>query len=124
MTSPAKAPVLFISHGAPTFALEPGLLGPRLRTLGRQLPELKAVLVVSPHWQTKDVMVMSTALPETVHDFGGFPSSLYALQYRAAGQPELAQEAARLLNAVPGFRCSTCCPRPRCRFFKSPCLWA
>jgi 4,5-DOPA dioxygenase extradiol len=100
MTSPAKAPVLFISHGAPTFALEPGLLGPRLRTLGRQLPELKAVLVVSPHWQTKDVMVMSTALPETVHDFGGFPSSLYALQYRAAGQPELAQEAARLLNAA------------------------
>lgn len=100
MTSAAKAPVLFISHGAPTFALEPGLLGPQLRTLGRQLPELKAVLVVSPHWQTKDVMVMSTALPETVHDFGGFPASLYALQYRAAGQPELAQEAARLLNAA------------------------
>jgi len=46
MTSTAKAPVLFISHGAPTFAIEPGLLGPRLRTLGRQLPELKAVLVV------------------------------------------------------------------------------
>ena len=100
MTSTAKAPVLFISHGAPTFAIEPGLLGPRLGTLGRQLPELKAVLVVSPHWQTKDVMVMTTALPETVHDFGGFPSSLYALQYRAAGQPELAEEAARLLNAA------------------------
>ncbi len=100
MTSTAKSPVLFISHGAPTFAIEPGLLGPRLGTLGRQLPELKAVLVVSPHWQTKDVMVMTTALPETVHDFGGFPSSLYALQYRAAGQPELAEEAARLLNAA------------------------
>lgn len=100
MTSTATAPVLFISHGAPTFAIEPGLLGPRLQTLGRQLPELKAVLVVSPHWQTKNAMVMSTALPETVHDFGGFPSSLYALQYPATGQPELAQEAARLLNAA------------------------
>ena len=100
MTTTAKTPVLFISHGAPTFAIEPGLLGPRLRTLGNQLPELKAVLVVSPHWQTRDVKVMSTALPETVNDFGGFPSSLYALTYPVAGQPELAQEAARLLNAA------------------------
>jgi 4,5-DOPA dioxygenase extradiol len=105
MTSAAKTPVLFISHGAPTFAIEPGLLGTRLRTLGTQLPELKAVLVVSPHWQTRDVTVMSTARPETVHDFGGFPSSLYALHYPVAGQPELAQEAARLLKAA-GFAAS------------------
>ena len=100
MTATAKTPVLFTSHGAPTFAIEPGLLGPLLQTLGTQLPELKAVLVVSPHWQTKDVRVSSTALPETVHDFGGFPSSLYALRYPVAGQPELAVEAARLLNAA------------------------
>jgi 4,5-DOPA dioxygenase extradiol len=100
MTSNVKAAVLFVSHGAPTFAMEPGLLGPRLQTLGRQLPELKAVLVVSPHWQTNDVKVMSTTLPKTVHDFGGFPSALYALQYPAVGQPELAKEAARLLNAA------------------------
>ena len=106
MSSTARTPVLFVSHGAPTFAIEPGLLGPRLRTLGTQLPELKAVLVVSPHWQSKDVRVMSTARPETVHDFGGFPSSLYALQYPVAGQPELAKEAARLLNTA-GFA-STC----------------
>lgn len=102
MTSTAKTPVLFISHGAPTFAIEPGLLGPRLRTLGTQLPELKAVLVVSPHWQTKDVMVMRTARPDTMHDFGGFPSSLYALQYPVAGEPALADEAMRLLQ-VAGF---------------------
>lgn len=100
MTSTTKTPVLFISHGAPTFAMEPGLLGPRLRTLGTQLPELKAVLVVSPHWQTKDVTVMTTARPETVHDFGGFASSLYALQYPVAGHPELAKETARLLKAA------------------------
>ena len=100
MKNTTKAPVLFISHGAPTFAIEPGLLGPMLQTLGTQLPALKAVLVVSPHWQTRDVRVMSTPRPETVHDFGGFPSSLYALQYPATGQPELANEAARLLRAA------------------------
>jgi 4,5-DOPA dioxygenase extradiol len=95
-----KAPVLFISHGAPTFALEPGLLGPQLTALGKELQDIKAVLVVSPHWQTGGVRVMSSPAPTTVHDFGGFPAPLYALHYPAAGQPQLAAEAARLLEAA------------------------
>ena len=74
------------------------MLGPRLTTLGQQLTGIKAVLVVSPHWQTRDVQVMTTAKPETVHDFGGFPAALYKLQYPANGQPEIAAEAARLLT--------------------------
>jgi len=92
------APVFFISHGAPTFALEPGALGPRLHTLGQQLAGVKAVLVISPHWQTRGVQVMSTANPETVHDFGGFPEALYQLQYPAKGQPDTAAIAAQLLT--------------------------
>jgi 4,5-DOPA dioxygenase extradiol len=92
------APVFFISHGAPTFAIEPGTLGPRLHTLGQQLASAKAVLVVSPHWQTRDVQVMTTVKPETMHDFGGFPAALYKLQYPASGQPDIAAEAARLLT--------------------------
>ena len=101
-----QAPVFFISHGAPTFAIEPGTLGPRLQTLGQQLTDVKAVLVVSPHWQTRDVQVMTSAQPSTVHDFGGFPAALYKLQYPASGQPDIALEAARLLNEA-GFATST-----------------
>lgn len=96
------APVFFVSHGAPTFAIEPGLLGPRLKALGKQLSGVTAVLVVSPHWQARDVRVMTTAVPETVHDFGGFPSALYDLQYPAVGHPRYAAEAGRLL-ADAGF---------------------
>jgi 4,5-DOPA dioxygenase extradiol len=100
------APVFFISHGAPTFAIDPGVLGPRLTALGQQLTGIKAVLVVSPHWQTRDVQVATTAKPETVHDFGGFPAALYKLQYPAQGHPDIAMEAARLLTEA-GFAVST-----------------
>jgi 4,5-DOPA dioxygenase extradiol len=96
-TTLQRAPVFFISHGAPTFALEPGQLGAHLRALGQQLTGIKAVLVVSPHWQTRELQVMSTLRPETIHDFGGFPPALYQLQYPAPGQPALAQQALDLL---------------------------
>lgn len=100
MTTLATAPVLFISHGAPTFALEPGKLGPQLHTLGAALEGITAILVISPHWQSRDVRVMSTVQPETMHDFGGFPEALYLLRYPAAGAPDMARAAASLLHAA------------------------
>lgn len=93
-----QAPAVFISHGAPTFALEPGVLGPNLRALGASLRDIQAILVVSPHWQTRGVQVMTTDVPATVHDFGGFPRPLYSLHYPAKGAPALAREAAVLLS--------------------------
>lgn len=91
------APVFFISHGAPTFALEPGQLGARLNAVGKDLSGVKAVLVVSPHWQTNGVRVMANKSPATLHDFGGFPRPLYDLQYPAPGHLQFAVEASRLL---------------------------
>jgi 4,5-DOPA dioxygenase extradiol len=93
-----RAPAIFVSHGAPTLALEPGLLGPQLLALGAQLSNLAAVLVVSAHWQTARLSVMRTAAPQTMHDFGGFPAALYQLQYGAPGAPELAGETGALLE--------------------------
>jgi 4,5-DOPA dioxygenase extradiol len=92
-----NAPACFISHGAPTFALEPGVLGPKLADLGQRLGDVKALLVVSPHWQTPDVTVMTTGSPRTLHDFGGFPAALYRLNYPATGHPALAAEVGRWL---------------------------
>lgn len=93
-----KTPVLFISHGAPTFALEPGLLGTRLKTIGEQLNSIKSVLVISPHWQTQNLRVMTNPKPKTYHDFSGFPAALYQLQYPVSGQPQLAKEILQLLT--------------------------
>lgn len=92
------APALFISHGAPMFGLEPGLLGPQLFEQGRRIAGARAILVVSPHWQTQGIRVMATSRPPTVHDFGGFPEALFALQYPVNGAPDVADEAASLLR--------------------------
>jgi 4,5-DOPA dioxygenase extradiol len=91
-------PTLFISHGAPTFALEPGLAGPRLTELGRQLPKPEAVLVVSPHWLTYAPRVSMATEPETIHDFGGFDPALYRLNYPAKGHPDLAERTLQHLR--------------------------
>lgn len=96
-------PSLFISHGAPTFALEPGRAGAALAAIGRSLAPPRAVLVVSAHWFTRDVAVASSAQPPTIHDFGGFPRELYQLKYPAPGAPQLAGQAAQLL-ADAGWR--------------------
>ncbi len=98
MPSTTHTPLFFISHGAPTFAIEPGKLGPQLKALGAQLKGVRAVLVVSPHWQTRGVAVSSTAAPETIYDFGGFPSALYDLQYPAPGAPDIAGQVAQRLT--------------------------
>ena len=92
-----RAPSLFISHGSPMWALEPGMLGPALQRIGRTLSGLTAVVIVSPHWQTQDMRVAATATPQTIHDFGGFPAPLYALQYTPPGAPELATEITQML---------------------------
>jgi 4,5-DOPA dioxygenase extradiol len=96
------APSLFISHGAPTFALDPGRLGLNLRAVAARMPDVKAILVVSAHWQSRAARVMTTPEPETIHDFGGFASDLYLLEYPAAGAPEVASQAGRIL-AAQGF---------------------
>mgnify|MGYP003584170735 CR=1 FL=1 len=93
-------PTLFVSHGAPTFALEPGELGPRLTQLGTALRRPQVVLVVSPHWMTHEARVTGAAMPETIYDFGGFDDALYELTYPAPGAPEVAAQVIEVLKGA------------------------
>lgn len=94
-------PTLFVSHGAPMFAIEPGLAGKRLGELRHELPKPDAIVILSPHWMTRgEVRVTASTTPETIHDFGGFPEALYRLQYPAPGSPALAGHIVDLLRAA------------------------
>ncbi|HEX8853337.1 MAG TPA: class III extradiol ring-cleavage dioxygenase, partial [Pyrinomonadaceae bacterium] len=92
-----RFPSLFVSHGAPTLALEENETVEFLKQLGAQLGRPAAVLCVSAHWETRVPTVSAAARPETIHDFGGFPAELYRMRYPAPGAPELAARVASLL---------------------------
>jgi 4,5-DOPA dioxygenase extradiol len=77
-------PTLFVSHGSPMFALEPGQAGPVLQALGASLPRPQAIAVISPHWMTRGAAVCLADPPQTIHDFGGFDPHLYQMQYPAS----------------------------------------
>ncbi|QWE17032.1 class III extradiol ring-cleavage dioxygenase [Polynucleobacter sp. AP-Nino-20-G2] len=98
MRTLVAAPLMFISHGAPTFAIEPGILGEQLNHIGQNLSDVKAILVVSPHWQTADIEVMTNPQPETIHDFYGFPKPLYELSYPVKGATDVAKKAIDVLK--------------------------
>jgi len=96
-------PTLFVSHGAPTLAVEDNGTTRFLRTLGQALPRPRAILIATAHWETAQPMVGAAPRPETIHDFGGFPEALYRLRYEAAGAPDVAARAQDLLREA-GFQ--------------------
>ncbi len=93
-------PSLFLSHGAPTLALQDGPAHRFLRGYGEVLGRPAAILMVSAHWESDTPMLGATEAPETIHDFFGFPAALYEILYAAPGAPELARRAAALLEAA------------------------
>ena len=93
-----RMPVVFVGHGSPMNAIEDNRWSRGFAALGGEVPRPAAILVISAHWYVDGTYITGNEQPETIHDFGGFPRSLYEVQYPARGRISLAQQVRRLIG--------------------------
>ncbi|MGZ3838312.1 MAG: 4,5-DOPA-extradiol-dioxygenase [Flavisolibacter sp.] len=93
-------PVLFIGHGSPMNGIENNVFSNYWKQLAAEMPVPSAVLVISAHWMSRGTRITAMDFPRTIHDFGGFPEALFAVQYPAPGHPGLARQTASLLTST------------------------
>jgi 4,5-DOPA dioxygenase extradiol len=101
--NPPSLPPLFVSHGSPMIALDPGAAGAFLKRLGPAIDATfgrpQAILALSAHTLARQPVALAATRHEAVYDFGNFDERLFNLRYDAPGAPELAQRVGTLVGA-------------------------
>ena len=103
----SRLPTYYVSHGGGPWPWMREQTGGRYDRLEASLQamakategQVRAILMVTAHWETTAFTLSSSRQPGMLYDYSGFPPHTYAIHYRAPGSPELAQRALSLLQA-------------------------
>lgn len=91
-------PTLFISHGGPNIVTDESAARDYLETLSERIERPTAIVIVSAHFETDGVSVVTDPAPGMIYDFGGFAPELYEMVYPAPGDTALAERVFSLLD--------------------------
>ncbi|KAI8059874.1 Extradiol ring-cleavage dioxygenase, class III enzyme, subunit B [Gongronella butleri] len=104
MTTHARQPTFFLSHGGPTLLESKDKVGDFYTWFGQLLQSTlkpKAIVIVSAHWQgngRNGIAVDTSKKPSLIYDFYGFPKHYYNQTWDHRGEPEVAAKVIDLLN--------------------------
>ena len=93
-------PTIFVSHGAPTLALQDVPARHFLENLAATLPRPRAIAAVSAVFDTRQPCVGGALHPKTIYDFGRFDDRLFQMTYPAPGLPDLADSISDMICAA------------------------
>jgi 4,5-DOPA dioxygenase extradiol len=90
-------PLLFVGHGSPMNAIETNEFTESYKRIAGEIEKPKAIVCISAHWFIEGTKATAMEKPETIHDFYGFPTELYEVEYPAPGSPDLSKEIKKVL---------------------------
>lgn len=94
----SRMPAIYLGHGAPPL-LDDQLWTNQLKHWARSLPQPKAILIISAHWEAAPISLSSPAAnTPLVYDFWGFEERFYRMTYET---PDASDLSAKVNSILP-----------------------
>ena len=82
-------PTLFISHGAPNIILSDSKSKRNIQKISKSLDIPKYIIIISAHYVTKDLKIISPKANKIMYDFYGFEDEMYKVKYEINSDEKL-----------------------------------
>lgn len=93
-------PSLFLGHGAPDLPISSTPARGFTESIAARYSGVRAILVISAHWEARVNTIGTAEKPETIYDFGGFDPRLYRMTYPAETSAPVIDAIDAALNAA------------------------
>jgi 4,5-DOPA dioxygenase extradiol len=91
-------PSIFISHGSPSLMIENNKTTRFLKSVPSMFDRPKYILVISAHWVTRNLEILTKSESSVIYDFYNFPKELYEQEYPANSDLKKEEEIIELLQ--------------------------
>lgn len=91
-------PSIYLSHGSPFLCLTQYETASFLKKLPQLFDKPNYIIIISAHWTTKELEILSNPNPHIIYDFYGFPKELYDKKYPIKNDLEKVDDIVKHFN--------------------------